>query len=112
MACDQPFVTAKAIDALARALTRSTVTIAASAYADTLGVPALFRRKWFPKLQTLPDAAGAKRLLAACPKETVPVAFPDGVHDIDFPIDLHRLIAIQRERQRNISTFPKVTSVD
>ncbi len=85
MVCDQPFVTRELISAL-RASGKS---ITASAYAGTLGVPALFTREHFPKLLALPDTHGAKHLLDEPDVAAVP--FPLGEIDIDTPASLAHL---------------------
>lgn len=79
MVCDQPFVTRELISAI-RASGKS---IAASAYAGTLGVPALFSREHFPKLLALPDTHGAKHLLTG--PDVAAISFPAGKIDIDTP---------------------------
>lgn len=87
MVCDQPRVTAEVLTALIRAHADSQHPAAASAYAGTLGVPAIFARAHFQKLAALPDDDGAKHLLRALPDLITRVPFPEGSIDIDTPAD-------------------------
>lgn len=87
MVCDQPNVTAEVLTALIRARADSPHPAAASTYADTLGVPAIFARALFPQLAALPDDHGAKHLLRALPEQITPVPFSEGSIDIDTPAD-------------------------
>ncbi len=65
--------------------------IVASAYAETLGVPALFARSCFPELLSLGNEQGAKVVIASHPDEVAAVAFPGGAIDIDTAADHERL---------------------
>ncbi|MEP6709155.1 MAG: NTP transferase domain-containing protein [Verrucomicrobiota bacterium] len=62
LVCDQPFLSGHVIDELLEALTDEK-SIAACAYAGTLGTPAAFERFYFDNLTGLPDDTGAKVLL-------------------------------------------------
>jgi molybdenum cofactor cytidylyltransferase len=97
---DQPLVTAEALRGLCDALAHSDRPMAASAYAGTLGVPALFRSSCFAELRSLADGAGAKQLLGRRENEVVPVVCPGGECDIDRPEDLARLLAGSGRRGR------------
>ena len=94
LTCDQPLVTAETIQALAAALTQNGGSIAASAYAGTVGVPVLFKRDWFGELSALPYAAGAKHLLQNARGEVVTVNFSGGEYDIDYREDLERFRSV------------------
>jgi molybdenum cofactor cytidylyltransferase len=86
--CDQPLVTGAVLARLRQALMEhGGKSIAASAYANTLGVPALFSRRWFPALAGLSGHTGAKRVIEANSSEVISCPFPDGVCDIDTPAD-------------------------
>ncbi len=61
MVCDQPHVTTAHLNALIEA--RNDSSIVASAYADTLGVPALFDRSMFGELAALGGQQGAKAVI-------------------------------------------------
>ena len=91
IACDQPFVEASTIDGLLAEWKRSGKPIAASSYAGTLGIPALFDRSCFERLLALPDDSGAKALIESRPDEVAPIKFEQGAIDIDTPADFERL---------------------
>ncbi len=96
---DQPFVGEAAlgrlIDAWAYADARAAdgVAIAAAAYAETVGVPAVFGRAHAEALCSLPPAAGAARLLRAEDARVHRVRMPEAAVDVDTPDDLDRLRA-------------------
>jgi molybdenum cofactor cytidylyltransferase len=96
MVCDQPLVTGETIAALIDALRAGDKSVAASAYAGTLGVPALFTLRWFAALGALSGNAGAKRIIEANADEVVRCPFPAGDCDIDTPADLERLTVRRR----------------
>lgn len=86
MVCDQPHVSADVLQQLiARRDLRN--TIVASAYGDTVGVPALFERVHFPELLALSGDVGAKSLFAQHADTTADVEFPLGTIDIDSADD-------------------------
>jgi molybdenum cofactor cytidylyltransferase len=91
LACDQPFVDASVVGRLIAAWEETGRPIAASCYANTLGVPALFDRSCFEALLSLPDDLGAKSLIAARPGDVASIAFEDGAIDIDTPEDFANL---------------------
>ena len=91
LACDQPFVDGSIVGKLIAAWEETRRPIAASSYANTLGVPALFDRSCFEALLSLPDYSGAKSLIAARPADVTSIAFEDGAIDIDTPEDFERL---------------------
>ena len=87
IACDQPHLTPELIRQLRVVHERTRKPIVAASYAATLGIPALFARIYFPALLTLPDAQGAKGIIAAHAKDVASVDFPGGAIDIDSPED-------------------------
>ena len=91
LACDQPFVDASIVGKLIAAWEETGRTIAASCYANTVGIPALFGRSCFDALLALPDGSGAKSLIAARSDEVASIPFEEGAIDIDTPEDLQRL---------------------
>ena len=91
MLCDQPYVTVTVINDLVMAYHLNGKGIVASEYDGTLGVPALFGRKYFAELATISGAAGAKHIIAAHASDVVPVPFPGGMTDIDTPEDYRQL---------------------
>ena len=92
LACDQPFVDARTISALMTMREDAGKPIAASRYANTLGVPALFDRSCFAALLALPDDSGAKALIEARGGDIAEIAFEEGAIDIDTPADFERLM--------------------
>ncbi|ULA62971.1 MAG: 4-diphosphocytidyl-2C-methyl-D-erythritol synthase [Nitrospira sp.] len=91
MLCDQPFVTAAVINELVRTARSTGKGIVASEYGGTIGVPALFRREYFPELAALSGDGGAKRIIAAHPGDVAGLLFPQGTTDIDTPEDYSHL---------------------
>ncbi len=83
LACDQPFVSSETI----KNLLATNAPIVASAYAGTVGIPALFESRHFDALAALPDDCGAKALIIACSEDVVLLPFPEGAIDIDTPAD-------------------------
>ncbi|MGA2537787.1 MAG: nucleotidyltransferase family protein [Terracidiphilus sp.] len=92
LSCDQPRLTAEHLRGLVAALvTHAGPSIAASSYADVVGIPAVFPRVLFAELQALRGDKGARALLVEprCPVIAVP--FHGGDIDIDQPRDLAEL---------------------
>jgi molybdenum cofactor cytidylyltransferase len=81
-------VDADVIRRLMHEKTRTGKPIAASAYSSSLGVPAIFERRFFAALQKLPDNEGAKSLILRHRDEVAPLDFAEGAIDIDRPVDL------------------------
>ena len=52
----------------------------------------------FPKLLTIPDDTGAKRLLTGSPEDMETVPFPDGALDIDTPANYAAITWTPRPR--------------
>jgi molybdenum cofactor cytidylyltransferase len=92
LSCDQPRLTADHLRALIEAFCeQAEPAIAASAYAGTLGIPAVFPRQVFSALQALSGDKGARALLMKPPCPLVAVDFAGGEIDIDLPADLAQL---------------------
>ena len=90
IACDQPLLSPQVLLELVAAH-RSGHKLAASTYAGSVGIPALFARDFFGELMALPAEAGAKRLLTRHAPRLVSVTFPGGEFDIDVEADAARL---------------------
>ena len=91
---DQPLVSDAALGRLIEGWAESErCSMAAAAYAKTIGVPAVFGRAHFDALCSLPPAAGAARLLRQMNARVRRVAMPEAAVDIDTPHDLERLAA-------------------
>lgn len=91
LACDQPYVTSALLNKIIAAHQETEMSMVASAYADTVGVPALFAHRWFEQLLSLGDNQGAKSLLTARLDEVGQVDFPQGAIDIDTSGDYETL---------------------
>lgn len=96
LACDQPFLDTTIVRKLIDAHEKTGKPIAASSYANTVGIPALFARSKFEALLALSPAVGAKGLITAQPDDVATVPFEAGAIDIDTPEDFERLKANQR----------------
>jgi len=90
--CDQPFVSSSLFQQLFQKQSESAKHIVASAYADTIGTPALFTIKYFDALMGLTGDQGAKGLLKKHSKDLATVDFPDGYIDIDTQEDYENLL--------------------
>jgi CTP:molybdopterin cytidylyltransferase MocA len=92
MTCDQPRLTAKHLRKLIKAFKAGGGHgIAASAYAGSLGVPAVFTCEVFSWLRKLRGDQGARKVLLRPPCPLVQIDFPGGEVDIDEPADLAQL---------------------
>lgn len=90
--CDQPFVCAPLLNQLVESYRATQSPIIASAYANTLGVPALFDRSLFRELMTIKVNVGAKYLLKQHAKKVFQVSFPKGTIDLDTPAQYQQLL--------------------
>jgi molybdenum cofactor cytidylyltransferase len=93
LACDQPLVDPAHLGALATAAESAGKPIAASAYAGTLGMPALFAASIFPELLRLQADAGARRVIAREEARVTSVPLAGGELDVDTPDDWARALA-------------------
>jgi len=91
LTCDQSFVTAAVLAQRIQLCLTSGKPIVASAYATTLGIPALFDRSCFPDLLRLKEDSGAKKIILARPHDVVSFDFPTGAIDIDTAADYKKL---------------------
>ena len=90
--CDQPFVSSLLFQQLFQEQNKSAKHIVASAYADTVGTPALFTGKYFDALMGLTGDQGAKILLKKYSEDLAAVDFPGGDIDIDTQEDYENLL--------------------
>ena len=91
LTCDQPFVNADVLTQLIQLRLATGKPIIASAYAETLGIPALFDRSCFPDLLGLKEDSGAKKIILTRPDDVVSFVFPAGAIDIDTAADYKKL---------------------
>ena len=85
MTCDQPYVTKEVlVNLLTKFQTRQeNILIAASAYENTLGIPAIFAEPLFEELLELVGDKGAKAIIMKNRMNVLPVEFAKGHIDID-----------------------------
>jgi molybdenum cofactor cytidylyltransferase len=93
LVCDQPAVDAGVIEHLMALHETTGRSIAASSYADTLGVPALFSRSVFEELLSVDDNTGAKLIILRSRERVASFPFSEGQIDIDTWEDLEKLEA-------------------
>jgi molybdenum cofactor cytidylyltransferase len=91
MVCDQPHVNKELLTSLLDTKNSTNKPIAASAYKDTIGVPALFDKHFIPELLSLQGEEGGKKILLKHHESVAVVPFPSGEIDIDTPADLDSL---------------------
>jgi molybdenum cofactor cytidylyltransferase len=90
LTCDQPFVNAAILRQLIQLHLEDGKSIVASAYAGTLGIPALFDRSCFADLLRLTGDSGAKRIILAR-TDVATFDFPAAAIDIDTAADYEKL---------------------
>ena len=91
LTCDQPFVTAAVLTQLIQFRLTTGKPIVASAYAGTLGIPALFDRSFFPDLLQLKGDRGAKGIILERQHDVASFDFPAAEIDVDTAADYERL---------------------
>ncbi|GEO09577.1 nucleotidyltransferase family protein [Segetibacter aerophilus] len=91
MVCDQPYVDPSLLKNLADTRNTSNKSIVASSYNDTVGVPALFDKRFFPELLSLKGDEGGKKVLFHHDADISTVPFPEGSIDIDTESDYQSL---------------------
>lgn len=88
---DQPGVSAALLDRLLAERRERGGDLVACAYAESLGVPALFARPHFAALRALAGDRGAKAILLEHEPQVRRIAFPEGALDVDTPEDYEQL---------------------
>jgi molybdenum cofactor cytidylyltransferase len=92
MTCDQPRLAAAHLRALISAFHgQPAPAIAASSYAGTLGVPAIFPRLAFSQLLALEGDKGARDVIDIAMFPVIAWPFAGGEIDIDEPADLDKM---------------------
>lgn len=94
MVTDQPFITPAVLNHLAYSFWVKG-GIVASAYNNTLGVPAVFGKEFTTDLLSLPPDEGAKSLFDRYPDRVNTIDFPEGAIDIDTLEDYELLTTHQ-----------------
>ena len=83
LTCDQIHLNVSVVRRLYDAFDGVPLRTVASAYAGTVGIPALFERGWFERLCALTGDRGAKSLLLERPDLRIDIDWPQGAHDRD-----------------------------
>jgi molybdenum cofactor cytidylyltransferase len=91
LTCDQPFVNPAALRRLIQLYLENGKPIVASAYAETLGIPALFDRSRFGDLLQLTGDSGAKGIILAQRPDVATFNFPAAAIDINTDADYEKL---------------------
>ncbi|MDR7370135.1 nucleotidyltransferase family protein [Flavobacterium aquidurense] len=91
--CDQPFVTTAIFENLITKYQKTGKGILASSYAETLGTPVLFDKKYFKALLELKGQEGAKKIIHRFLEDTTSVPFEKGNIDIDTEDDYNKLLS-------------------
>ena len=86
--CDQPALTVCHLQRLVAAWLATPTNAIASAYARTLGAPALFPRSWFADLLQIDGDRGARDLLRGRTDGVIGIPAPELSIDIDTPTDI------------------------
>jgi molybdenum cofactor cytidylyltransferase len=81
--CDQPNITSSHIDQLTEKFRETGNEIVAAAYGNTVGVPALFTKRFFNELLGLEGDKGARNLIKANANVLSTVPIPEALSDID-----------------------------
>lgn len=89
--CDQPYLNAGIFHEMRILQDASSKEIIACEYADTLGVPALFSKKYFDDLVHLTGDQGAKKIIHKNMKDVYSFPFEKGAIDIDTKSDYDNL---------------------
>ncbi len=85
LACDQPAVTAEHLRQLLEAAASSRSSLAASAYAGCIGIPAVFTRHHFAELLSLHGDSGARSVLEKHSRDVAVIPLQNGELDLDTP---------------------------
>lgn len=88
LTCDQPGLDARVLNRIIKAAGEDPLARVACAYGETVGIPALFGRGWFPRFRQLRGDRGAKTLLQG--EGVVEVRWEEGARDLDTPEDVAR----------------------
>lgn len=91
LAADQPLVEGRHLAAMRELFVSTGAEIVAAEYRGTVGVPALFGRKWFEALTALPPEAGARVLLRTPEARVTRFPLPEAALDLDTREDFERL---------------------
>ena len=85
--CDQPYLNSSVVNQLIQKTAETNRGIVAATYAQTIGTPVLFTRKFFPMLLELKGDNGAKKVIKENLSEVCTIDFLQGGIDIDTLAD-------------------------
>lgn len=85
--CDQPLIRTTQLQKLTAAWLKNKNRIIASAYSDTIGVPAIFPVEYIPELLKVTGDQGAKSVIEAHRETVLSVELPEAGTDIDTQED-------------------------
>ena len=91
--CDQPYINEQHVRQMIDAWKRDHTKIIASAYADTVGVPAIFPAQHFPAILQLQGDTGAKAIIDNNLEHVARVSIPEAEIDIDTQEDLIKILS-------------------
>ena len=91
---DQPHVDRGLLCQLVQVYEETGKGIVASGYANSLGVPALFDRKYISELLSLEGDQGAKWIIKNHPDDCAEVPFEPGSVDLDTSQDVERFLGL------------------
>lgn len=91
LVCDQPKLTAEHLRRLLEEQDGEPGRIAASAYGERAGVPAVFGLDFFAELLAIEGDRGARDVIRRHMNVVEAVPWPDGEVDLDWPEDLKEL---------------------
>lgn len=89
--CDQPFLTSEIFTEMFQLKEDSNKEIIAARYSNTIGVPALFSKKYFEALMELSGEQGAKKIIQRSMEDVETFEFENGAIDIDTKVDYENL---------------------
>ncbi|MFT7899386.1 nucleotidyltransferase family protein [Tenacibaculum ascidiaceicola] len=92
MLADQPHVTSEYLNSIIETSKNNPSNIIASSYQGSVGVPALFPKKYFNDLLNLKGAKGAKNFLLQHNNNVIKVNSSQNLLDIDTPEDYEHLL--------------------
>ena len=90
--CDQPLLNTAVISDLIAGYRRNKKPVIASGYAGMPGVPVLFDKSIFDKLEALPDHQGAKKIILQNPADVHTIPFAGGEIDLDTMEDYNAFL--------------------
>ncbi|MEJ7684242.1 MAG: nucleotidyltransferase family protein [Segetibacter sp.] len=93
--CDQPFADTTLLNDMINKKAITSKGIIACSYKNTLGVPVLFDKKFFPELLSLEGPDGAKKLIMKHKEAVADIPFDLGSFDIDTNDDYEALIGFK-----------------